>query len=98
MDDVRDPAEGPSSTNSNIEYSGNNEIVHGSMIVKGNLQVETQLTTPNLKVPGAIHANENEVSFRAACEFVDGARFNNSRTIIGIENRYNSAYVGTETI
>ena len=29
------------STSSNIEYSGNNEIVHGSMIVEGNLQVDT---------------------------------------------------------
>ena len=86
------------STSSNIEYSGNNEIVHGSMIVEGNLQVDTQLTANYLKVPEAFRASSDGISFTKSCEFVDGARFNNSRTLIGIETTYNSSYVGTETL
>lgn len=85
------------------EEEGGTNVVHGNMKVDGNLEVESQLSTKELKVIGEnflpIMATSGEyISFKKSCEFEDSAQFANGRTMIGIETTYNSAYVGTETI
>jgi hypothetical protein len=77
--------------------------LHGSMKVDGNLEVESQLSSRELKVMGddllpIISTSGEYISFKKACEFKDSVQFMNGRTIIGKETTYNSAYVGTETV
>jgi hypothetical protein len=92
-----------SSESSFIEEEDGVNVVHGNMKVDGNLEVESQLSAKELKIMGenftSILTTSGEyISFKKSCEFKDAAQFTNGRTVIGLENRYNSAYVGTETI
>lgn len=92
-----------SSESSFIEEEDGVNVVHGNMKVDGNLEVESQLSAKELKVMGEnflpIMATSGEhISFKKSCEFKDDVQFTNGRTVIGLENRYSSAYVGTETL
>lgn len=78
-------------------------VANGSMTVKGNLEVETQLTAGSIKVLGDNHlpvvtTTGNTISFKKAVEFTKPVQFNGGRTIIGTETTYHSAYVGSPTI
>ena len=79
-------------------------VVNGSMKVDGNLEVNSQVSTKELKVYGEdtllpiMSTSGDCISFKKSCEFKDSVQFCNGRTIIGKETTYNSAYVGTETL
>lgn len=81
---------------------GNTPVIHGSVTIEGNLDVQNHTTTNGLSVmydgDSILHANSTGVSFKKVASFHKGAQFNNGKTIIGIENTYDSAYVGSETI
>ena len=81
---------------------GNNPVIHGSVTIEGNLDVQTQTTTNALSVVSSgesvFHANQTGVSFRKVASFFKGAQFNGGKTLIGMETTYNSGYVGSETI
>lgn len=82
--------------------NGENPVIHGSVTIEGNLDVQTQTTTNGLTVvsngDSVLHANGTGVSFKKVASFFNGAQFNNGKTLIGMETTYNSAYVGSETI
>lgn len=86
-----------------ISQENGTYVANGSMKVKGNLEVETQLTTSVLKVLGdnqlpVVSTSGSAISFKKAVEFLKPVQFNNGKTIIGMETTYNSAYVGSQTI
>jgi hypothetical protein len=92
-----------SSENSFIEEENGMNVVHGNMKVDGNLAVESQVSTRELKVMGEnllpiMTTSGDYISFKKSCEFKDSVQFSNGRTMIGKETTYNSAYVGTETL
>lgn len=79
------------------------QVIQGSMTVNGNLTVDSQITTKDLKVvddeyKSLLTTSGNLISFKKSCEFVKPVQFNNGQTIIGIESTYKSAYIGTPTL
>lgn len=84
--------------------SKNGEIIEGNLLVKGNLNVDQQVQTNNLKVldettlKTVLTTGGDAISFRKACDFHSPVQFNNGQTLIGIDTTYNSAYVGSPTI
>ena len=88
--------------NDETELLDANQTIHGSMTVEGNLNVQGQTTTSRLSVVAdgtqVLHANDTGVSFKTAVEFLKAVKFNNGKTLIGMETTYNSAYVGSETV
>ena len=80
------------------------EIVEGNLLVKGNLGVEQQIQSTNLKIldentrKAILSTGGDVISFKKACDFHNPVQFNNGKTLIGIDTTYNSAYVGSPTI
>ena len=75
---------------------------NGSMNVDGNLEVQGQIQSKQLKVreddTTILTSVGSSISFRKACMFTKPVQFNNGATTIGVENTYNSAYVGSATL
>ena len=77
-------------------------VANGSMKVNGNLGVQGQMQAQQLKIrednQTILSSVGSMVSFRKECLFTKPVQFNNGATIIGKETKYNSAYVGSETL
>ena len=78
-------------------------VAYGNVKVNGNLEATGQITAKNLKIlqDGRFvlsTAGRDSISFNKAVEFLKPVEFNNGNTMIGFEDKYHSAYVGSPTI